>query len=59
MKATCEYCGKDLGYEKKFMDGPDTCGDPECNRFLRQCFQGELADRRYRAEQDDYERYGR
>ena len=57
MRATCGYCGKDLGYEKRGNDFPDSCGSTECERNLRSLYEEDLAQARDRAEYDEYERY--
>ena len=57
MRATCEWCGKDLGYERKPGDQPDSCGASECNRQLRYMAGAEEDRLREQAERDHFGRY--
>ena len=38
----CEHCGEDLGgpVDKWGPDDPITCGQPECERWARDCARG-------------------
>jgi len=55
--ATCAWCGKDLGYERKFRDEPELCGAADCNRGIERTYEMNRAERRDRAKADDFERY--
>ena len=57
MKATCAWCGKDLGYECKAGNEPDSCGARECERKLRYMAGAEDDRIRDLAERDGFERY--
>lgn len=59
MKATCAWCGKDLGYEReRHRDAePDSCGSRDCERGLRNMFGVEEERIREEAERDNFDRY--
>lgn len=57
MKATCAWCGKDLGYDRKCSNEPESCGARECEREIRRILEADRMDRENRAEYDEYERY--
>jgi hypothetical protein len=52
----CFYCGAELGVYDNFGE-PDACGERICQRELRYCYQSERAERRAKADDDDYNRY--
>lgn len=57
---SCFWCGKSLGVYSHYPgDPPECCGDPECERELRDSYRTEQAERRERAEEDGYGRYSR
>ena len=54
----CFQCGEDLGVYDAYPDeNRQSCGNPECERELRDMERGEYEEMRWRAEQDEYERY--
>lgn len=52
----CFNCGESLGV-MDWSDRYDNCGKRECEREARFSQQCDEADRRERAEMDNYERY--
>lgn len=54
----CFNCGEPLGCYASDPHELEVCGKAECQREARYAYQCEMAERRERAEQDDYERYG-
>lgn len=56
----CDYCGADMGVfaHSRSLDGPLVCGARECSRDARDDERAAHAERRERAEEDGFERYG-
>jgi predicted RNA-binding Zn-ribbon protein involved in translation (DUF1610 family) len=55
----CFWCGAELGvYEHHAqLDGPEACGERECQRELMAELRDQEEARRMRAEEDHFERY--
>ena len=56
-KQQCFWCGADLGEYAGTYGEIECCGAAECERELRAAYREQQAERRDRAEEDDYERY--
>ena len=54
----CYNCGAELGVYYQYPGDHDTCGDPECDKALRDDERAARSERQYEAEQDDYSLYG-
>lgn len=57
---TCSYCGEpvsDGDWDDCLGHRIWICGKPECQRELRLDYEANVADARWKAEQDNYERY--
>ena len=60
-KGSCFNCGDDVDpddYDEIGNSRVNVCDKHECSRELRGEQRAEYEDRRHRAEQDGYERYG-
>ena len=54
----CDWCGAELGMvPAAWVNEPESCGDRECDRQVRDMINAEDEERRMRAEEDNYARY--
>ena len=53
----CAYCGAYIGEGKNNNREPESCGQPECAREVREMYRQMESDVRESAESDNYERY--
>lgn len=55
----CAYCGEFLYEDNSLWAGrePESCGERECNREVRDMIQQDREERALDAANDDYERY--
>jgi hypothetical protein len=53
----CANCGKEIGPGQNRNSEPESCGDPECAREVRDMYRQMESDAREAAENDDFSRY--
>jgi hypothetical protein len=51
-RSTCYNCGEDLGPWDRFSDRYDTCGDPKCEREVRDAFAAEREEAHEQLDRD-------
>lgn len=53
----CAWCGDELGMTESWDREPESCAKRECSREVSAMYQQERDERRWAAEEDDYQRY--
>jgi len=53
----CAWCGKDIGEGKDNPREPESCGEPECNREVKNLYRQMDEEAQDAAREDDYGRY--
>lgn len=56
-RCLCDYCGEDIGPRDPYP-GPESCGDPECEKDRRADMRAQYDEARLQAEEDGYGAYG-